>query len=54
MRFRRKRETWGVTYTNSRGEQLTVWFGSRAKALWLATVLQSTYPDVHPVRLPHG
>jgi hypothetical protein len=54
MRFRRAREAWGITYTSSRGEQLTVWFGSRAKALWLASVLQPVYPDIQPVRLSGG
>jgi hypothetical protein len=54
MRLRRKRETWGVTYTSTSGERMTVWFGSRAKALWLASALQSVYVDIQPVRLPSG
>jgi hypothetical protein len=54
MRFRRKREVWGVIYTGTSGERTTVRFGSRAKAGRLAARLQSVYEDVRPVKLPYG
>jgi hypothetical protein len=54
MRFRRKRETWGVTYTGMSGEQQTAWLGRRGRASRIVATLQAVYKDARLVRLPRG
>jgi hypothetical protein len=51
MRFRRKRETWGVTFTGSSGERMTVWLGGRGRASQIVARLQAVYKDARLVRL---
>jgi hypothetical protein len=52
--LRRKRETWGVTYAGTSGEQMTVWLGGRGRASQIVAWLQAVYKDARLVRLPRG
>jgi hypothetical protein len=54
MRFRRKHEAWGVTFTGTSGEQPTIWLGSPWRARRIVTTLQAAYKDARLVRLPRG
>jgi hypothetical protein len=54
MRFRRKREVWGVLCTRANGEQLTIYSGSLSRARGFAASLQVIYADARLVRLPRG